>query len=163
MCGTDIFLAVLAVLFPPLPVWVKRGVCSADSLINIALCCLGVLPGLLHAWYIIWAYPDPDYEYERVDSEAPGHVTYYYVAHGPTPQNTLRGQPKPQSQPRYGATGAGMPASNQQQFPGQQTGTSNSFAPQQGGHGDADAARGSNQAPPPSYQEAVRGDHKVQT
>lgn len=31
-------------------VWIKRGICSADSLINIALCCLGYLPGLLHAW-----------------------------------------------------------------------------------------------------------------
>jgi hypothetical protein len=31
-------------------VWVKRGICSADSFINIALCCLGYLPGLIHAW-----------------------------------------------------------------------------------------------------------------
>ena len=66
MCSSDCFLAVLAVLFPPLPgmtfhhvvwilisfrhltddtsrslVWVKRGICSADSLISLALCCLG--------------------------------------------------------------------------------------------------------------------------
>ncbi|KAF8445474.1 hypothetical protein BGX38DRAFT_1194741 [Terfezia claveryi] len=41
MCSTDSFLALLAVLFPPLAVWVKRGICSADSLINFALCCLG--------------------------------------------------------------------------------------------------------------------------
>lgn len=39
MCGSDIFLGILAILFPPLAVWVKRGICSADSLINIALCC----------------------------------------------------------------------------------------------------------------------------
>jgi uncharacterized membrane protein YqaE (UPF0057 family) len=38
MCGSDIFLGLVAVLFPPLAVWVKRGICSADSLINIALC-----------------------------------------------------------------------------------------------------------------------------
>lgn len=38
MCGSDIFLGLIAVLFPPLAVWVKRGICSADSLINIALC-----------------------------------------------------------------------------------------------------------------------------
>lgn len=38
MCGSDIFLGLVAILFPPLAVWVKRGICSADSLINIALC-----------------------------------------------------------------------------------------------------------------------------
>lgn len=38
MCGSDIFLGVIAILFPPIAVWVKRGLCSADSLINIALC-----------------------------------------------------------------------------------------------------------------------------
>ena len=50
MCSTDIFLGLLAILFPPLAVWVKRGICSADSVINICLCCLGFIPGLLHAW-----------------------------------------------------------------------------------------------------------------
>ncbi len=39
MCGSDIFLGLIAILFPPLAVWVKRGICSGDSLINIALCC----------------------------------------------------------------------------------------------------------------------------
>jgi uncharacterized membrane protein YqaE (UPF0057 family) len=38
MCGSDIFLGLVAIIFPPLAVWVKRGICSADSLINIALC-----------------------------------------------------------------------------------------------------------------------------
>lgn len=40
-------------------VWVKRGICSADSLINIALCCLGYLPGLFHAWVIILSPEHP--------------------------------------------------------------------------------------------------------
>lgn len=35
-----------------LTVWVKCGICSADSLINILLCTLGYLPGLLHSWYV---------------------------------------------------------------------------------------------------------------
>lgn len=39
MCGTDVFLGILAIIFPPIAVWVKRGLCSADSLINLALCC----------------------------------------------------------------------------------------------------------------------------
>jgi uncharacterized membrane protein YqaE (UPF0057 family) len=46
-CSADIILILLAILFPPLPVWIKRGICSADSLINIALCMLGFIPGLL--------------------------------------------------------------------------------------------------------------------
>ena len=70
MCdGPDFFLCILSILFPPIggmsqptrhqhqdldahqfTVWIKRGICSADSLINIALCCLGYIPGLLHAW-----------------------------------------------------------------------------------------------------------------
>lgn len=33
------------------------GVCSADSFINILLCMLGYLPGLIHSWYIIATHP----------------------------------------------------------------------------------------------------------
>jgi uncharacterized membrane protein YqaE (UPF0057 family) len=38
-------------------VWVKRGICSGDSIINILLCVLGYLPGLIHAWVCLLA-PD---------------------------------------------------------------------------------------------------------
>merc|ERR1712093_884670 len=80
-CG-DIFLGLLAIIFPPLAVWVKRGICSADSLINILLCVLGYIPGLLHAWYIIARFPEEEYDYEHLpDSE--NRVTYYYVSHQP--------------------------------------------------------------------------------
>lgn len=53
MCGADIFLGVIAILFPPIAVWVKRGICSADSLINIALCCESYLSYLLCSWHCI--------------------------------------------------------------------------------------------------------------
>lgn len=177
MCGADIFLAVLAVFFPPiagtycmfkrsyltsmrsffslkslanclLPVWIKVGLCTADSIINIALCCLGYIPGLLHAWYIILKYPDSEEYaegYERVDAEGRDvengrRVTYYYVSHqSPVP---------PQSDRRYGAT-------------------DNTSAPQVPSHtrpGNSSAApNGSSSAHPPTYAEAVKGDHKVQT
>ncbi|KAI1103135.1 hypothetical protein F4804DRAFT_311147 [Jackrogersella minutella] len=71
MCSADLFLGILAILFPPLPVWVKTGLCSADSIINILLCILGYIPGLLHSWYIISKFPE-SYEYEPVpvDSES---------------------------------------------------------------------------------------------
>ncbi|CAI4210767.1 unnamed protein product [Parascedosporium putredinis] len=79
MCSADIFLGVLAILFPPLPVWVKCGICSADSLINILLFFLGYIPGLIHAWYIIAKYPDPVFEYNRVDQEDGSRVTYVVI------------------------------------------------------------------------------------
>lgn len=53
----DIFLVVVSVFFPPLAVWIRRGICSCDSLINICLCILGYIPGLIHAWYIMAKYP----------------------------------------------------------------------------------------------------------
>ncbi|ANZ76208.1 BA75_02633T0 [Komagataella pastoris] len=61
MCCCDCLLVIIAVFFPPFPVWVKRGLCSADSVINILLCILGYLPGLLHSWYIISRYPEAYY------------------------------------------------------------------------------------------------------
>ncbi|KAK6463784.1 hypothetical protein DFJ63DRAFT_341639 [Scheffersomyces coipomensis] len=44
-------------LVPPIPVFIKRGIRSADFWINILLCLLGFLPGLLHSYYIISMYP----------------------------------------------------------------------------------------------------------
>ena len=72
LCFSDLFLIVLSVLFPPLPVWIRRGCCSCDSLINIALCMLGYFPGLIHSWYIIAKYPPYYYQQEHKD-------TIYYV------------------------------------------------------------------------------------
>lgn len=44
-------------IVPPVPVLIKRGFFSADFWINILLCLLGFLPGLLHSYYIILVYP----------------------------------------------------------------------------------------------------------
>ena len=70
MCltGPDLFLALIAVLFPPIAVWIKTGICSCASLVNILLCVLGYLPGLFHAWYIIAAHPSY-LEYHLVEIE----------------------------------------------------------------------------------------------
>lgn len=161
MCSSDIFLAILSILFPPISVWIKRGVCTADSLINIALCCLGYIPGLLHSWYIICKYPEPDYDdprYEPVPGDARqgrdaerGGVTYYFVSHQSAPrQSSQRGygtvdsqapthsKPAGRSQPAQGDGGAGSSSSGGQQ-----------------GQGET--------RPPPTYAEAVKGDNKVQT
>lgn len=140
-CG-DIFLGLLAIIFPPIAVWVKRGLCSADSLINILLCCLGFIPGLLHAWYIIAKYPEEEYDYERVpDSE--NRVTYYYVSHQPAQRNYgtqggPQGQPKPSRAPQvpeHSRPAAGPSV----------------------GAGSEEAGA------PPSYSDVVKGDNKVQS
>ncbi|KAK0311530.1 hypothetical protein LTR01_003526 [Friedmanniomyces endolithicus] len=150
MCGSDIFLGLIAILFPPLAVWVKRGICSVDGLINIALCCLGFLPGLLHAWYIISIIPDPTYEeVAQQDPERGGNgtVTYYYVQQD-QPQNA----PKINGAPRAYGTVSATPNGQFPQSQGQQgfvQPASSSTAP-------------NGEEVPPSYQQAVQGDHKVQ-
>lgn len=72
-CLCDCLLVVLAVLFPPLPVWLICGFCSSDSIINVLLFFLGYFPGLIHAWYLIATRP--------VGSVRRGPVAVYYVYH----------------------------------------------------------------------------------
>ncbi|EGX88784.1 stress response RCI peptide [Cordyceps militaris CM01] len=145
MCSADIFLGVLAILFPPLPVWVKCGICSADSLINILLCLLGYVPGLLHAWYIIAKFPEPPYEYETLNHGGEGgcgRVTYVYV---PSPHGQHQPRPQQQGGMNYGGTSGGAQ---------QQQGVTAA--------NDNGAGRSDGQVPP-SYAAAVAGDHKVQS
>jgi len=142
MLASDIFLGLIAILFPPLAVWIKTGLCSVDSLINLLLCCLGYLPGLIHAWYIIAKYPDP-YEQLPLDPES-GRVTYIYV------QGSGDGsRPQRSQQAGYGTT-------KPMEAP----------AIRQEANGTWSNGEGSNAGaavPPPSYAQAVKGDHKVQT
>jgi len=155
MCGADIFLGLLAILFPPLAVWVKTGLCSVDSLINLLLCMLGYIPGLLHAWYIIAKFPEES-EYERVSQDAErggrgGDRVTFVVVH-PDQQQQQSGRPQqkqPQPQPKggmnYGSTSSDNNNNN----------ASSGSAAENGGS--------SSNNPPPTYSEAVRGDNKIQT
>ncbi|KAG2200070.1 plasma membrane proteolipid 3 [Mucor mucedo] len=52
---SDIFKFFFAVVLPPLGVFFERG-CGCDFFINIALTCLGYIPGIIHAFYIILKY-----------------------------------------------------------------------------------------------------------
>lgn len=170
-CG-DIFLGLIAILFPPIagksqrtqrhhtrrfsehlltvfPVWIKSGLCSADSLINILLCMLGYVPGLIHAWYII--AKNPEYDYEAIpDAEGAPHgrggqrVTYYYVSHENRPRGNNTG---------YGTQGQG-------QGQGRAPAVPQNSRPTVSGPSSGENA---NAAPPPSYADAVKGDHKVQS
>jgi len=175
MCSPDCFLAILAVLFPPIAVWVKCGICSADSVINLALLCLGYFPGLLHAWYIIAKHPDP-YNYEYEPLEGGQQQVYYYTATYPSVASHTQPQYAPQNQPQqpqqpsqpsqtrpqeYGTT------SNAETRP-QEYGTTESTAPQDAvvadgmSHGEGSSAAAEPSAAPPSYSEVVKGDHKIQ-
>ncbi|KAK9466494.1 hypothetical protein V1512DRAFT_271458 [Lipomyces arxii] len=95
LLSADIILVLLAILFPPIPVWIKRGICSADSLINIALCMLGFIPGLLHSWYIIARFPEEpfvdgtDLESQTGRNSQPRFSTFYtrqQFNYSPVPQ-----------------------------------------------------------------------------
>ncbi|CAG2176700.1 unnamed protein product [Oppiella nova] len=52
---SDICKIILAIFLPPLGVFLEKG-CDCDLLINILLCCLGYIPGIIHALYIIFKY-----------------------------------------------------------------------------------------------------------
>ncbi|KAH7143748.1 hypothetical protein EDB81DRAFT_796287 [Dactylonectria macrodidyma] len=161
MCSADIFLAIIAFLFPPLPVWVKCGICSADSLINILLCMLGYIPGLLHAWYIIAKFPEPPYEYEALPQDREGgRVTYVYVQCPQGQQQHQHSQQQPKSQPKPQPKPQSPHGLN---YGTQSAGASNPAPAQQ--HGITNAGEGSSdhQGVPPSYAEVVAGDNKIQS
>lgn len=48
---SDICKIILAVVFPPLGVFLEKG-CGRDLLFNIIFTCLGYLPGIIHALYV---------------------------------------------------------------------------------------------------------------
>ncbi|KAL8753234.1 MAG: hypothetical protein Q9199_005203 [Rusavskia elegans] len=124
---------------------------------------LGYIPGLLHAWYIIAKYPEetPAGAYEPFGDLENQHVTYYYVSDsrntgnaGLAPQHqqypnqnrgygTVQGMRSPEVRPQPQSKAQGQ----------QQQGQS------QGGQGGGE---GSSQVPP-SYEQAVAGDNKIQS
>lgn len=151
MCSSDLFLGFIAILFPPIAVWVKCGICSADSIINICLCMLGFVPGLLHAWYIIAKYPESDYDSIPQDAES-ARVTYVIVQQPNGSQQRVPANSVRPLNTGYGTTATTAPPVHQDQ-----NGTWNNSGPATGG------SSGGAAAPPPTYAQAVKGDNKVQT
>lgn len=138
-----------------LTVWVKSGICSCDSLINILLCVLGYLPGLLHAWYIIARHPERDYDYEPIPDAEGGRVTYYFIRHEPSRRDYGSQQncghnrpapppPAPASRPAQASNRPAPPPPNEPAGPSVGAGSEEPGAP-------------------PSYSEVVKGDHKIQS
>ncbi|KAI9014264.1 hypothetical protein DFJ74DRAFT_709817 [Hyaloraphidium curvatum] len=52
--AADLVLTVLAFAFPPLAVWVKRGIFSLDTWIAGILTLLGWIPGIAYALFVVW-------------------------------------------------------------------------------------------------------------
>jgi len=51
MAAKDILMAILAILLPPLAVFLLKG-CGKDLLINVILCCFVWIPGIIHALWV---------------------------------------------------------------------------------------------------------------
>lgn len=108
---------------------------------------LGVLPGVIHAWYII-LYSEPDEAgsgYRAVGQEDPergDNVSYYYVNVPPPRRPSASTAGDAYGNRNYGTT-----------------------APPQQGHapGSSQQAQSSNDEVPPTYNEAIKGDNKVQS
>ena len=49
---SSVLLIILAILLPFIAVLIKKGL-GKDFLINIILCILGVIPGIIHALWIV--------------------------------------------------------------------------------------------------------------
>ncbi|KAJ1954757.1 hypothetical protein IWQ62_005680 [Dispira parvispora] len=76
----DILLCVLGFFFPPLAAFIKRR-CSADFIINCALTILGHVPGVIHAWYLIYKYPAATPSDILPTAQAVGHGGQHHGAH----------------------------------------------------------------------------------
>ncbi|CUS23308.1 LAQU0S09e01860g1_1 [Lachancea quebecensis] len=50
---SDLILYIVGFFIPPVAVLLRSGCCSSDLLLNILLTMLGVVPGMLHAFYYI--------------------------------------------------------------------------------------------------------------
>lgn len=99
-CCCDCLLIIIAVFFPPLPVCIKKGLCSCDFLINICLCLLGWIPGMLHAWYIILNNPDQnkvlvDDEERQIFIVTPPQTTHVIINKQPNQTKIKFSHPEP--------------------------------------------------------------------
>lgn len=128
---SDLLLACLGLFLPPFPVIIKRGLFSADFLINIALSILGGIPGVAHCWYVILKYPDDGIPFfdtrrhsyrlvpeadERQEEARSGQYTGEYTAPPPQPQaSSSNNQQQPQP-PSYGTVPV-VPGDNKVQYP----------------------------------------------
>ncbi|KAH7094239.1 hypothetical protein BKA62DRAFT_720796 [Auriculariales sp. MPI-PUGE-AT-0066] len=72
---TIVLLVLLSIFFPPGTAFILSG-CSADLLINIVLSFLGFIPGLLHAFWLIWKRAEAEETYGIGGYRYLGNGTY---------------------------------------------------------------------------------------
>lgn len=65
-----LLLVILALIFPPLAVLLDQG-CGEDLCINILLTILGWIPGVIHAFYVLYAKPS----HSLIDPVTPATTT----------------------------------------------------------------------------------------
>lgn len=159
----------------------KCGICSGDSVLNIALCMLGYLPGLLHAWYIIAKFPEPVNYYGAYDSEN-GRVRYVVIDQDDEEEGGRGGRRSRQHRTRSGqqartkpnsqagrhahmsyGTGSEDSAAAGSSSPAPAPAPASASAPLPPQPHDYNAGEGSSEdfPPPPSYAQ-VMGDNKIQ-
>lgn len=112
---------------------------------------LGFIPGLLHAWYIIAKYPEIEYDMIPSHAAEEGRVTYIVVQSPDGSQRRVaKGNSRPAGPPTggYGTTAPVAPTVHQSE---------------NGAWNNDNSEGSSGGGVPPTYAEAVKGDHKVQT
>ncbi|SCU87577.1 LADA_0E04852g1_1 [Lachancea dasiensis] len=69
----DIILGLVALILPPLSVFLRSGFKSRDFWINMLLCVLFGVPGCLHAFYVVYTTSSErsgEPSYERIHGES---------------------------------------------------------------------------------------------
>ncbi|KIM56751.1 hypothetical protein SCLCIDRAFT_1220009 [Scleroderma citrinum Foug A] len=95
MGGSSIILVFVAIIFPPAAVAFLSG-CGCDLIVNILLTLLGYIPGLIHAFWLIYTRAKAEERY--------GPGGYRYIGSGK--YQSVGGAAAPQANPpaTYGAT-----------------------------------------------------------
>ncbi|KAF9349857.1 hypothetical protein BGX26_011906 [Mortierella sp. AD094] len=92
--GSDIVLFVVAVFLPPLVsvfLLFKEG-CGWDFLISLGLTLFGYVPGVLHAWWVIYTNREDPRTGRRIITRTPSgsrRRTYVQVASQPPPDGAI--------------------------------------------------------------------------
>ena len=172
-------------------VWIKAGICSADSLINILLCVLGYIPGLIRKSFHKPA-TSIDLAIRPLDSPSmTDHIcktasnirvrklicsfytdAWYIISLYPEPSE-YEYQTIPQDQGENGRVTYYYVNHLPSQEGLRQEGPSQASAQPQRGYGTTQPMQAPSQQQggqgssaggvPPSYEQAIKGDHKVQT
>jgi uncharacterized membrane protein YqaE (UPF0057 family) len=88
MGASDVLLVILAILLPPVAVFIRRG-CGVDLVINILLTLCGHIPGAIHALYLVLHDRKRRRHPQAMHSAPPQqqtHPTYYDQPRAMTPE-----------------------------------------------------------------------------